>query len=266
MIYSWYKKGFVAGVFALLISISILPMPSSQSINNYVSITSSYDMDLFCDGPYQNVKQGETATFIVEITNTGTLDDTYDIIAGSIEDIICKVNGANADEFNPYQISVQASELKTFEVTAEVWESVPLGEWSIFVEACSQNDSEVYDELILTANVQKKNKSKSLGEESIKKDDSGDLNLGFILCRITYIEIGIWWETGFHGQKVELKDLDKGEVITQGKTGFFGFIFFPFLPIGHDYRITAYTDYGTDSRKIEDLGLFQKVKICFINK
>ena len=106
---------------------------------------------------------------------------------------------------------------------------------------------------------------KEFDEESIENDDSRDLNLGFILCRVTYIDIGIWWETGFHGQNVELKDLDTGEVIAQGKTGFFGFIFFTFLPIGHDYRITAYTDYGIDSRKIEDLGLFQKVKICFIN-
>ena len=261
---SCYKKGLVAGVFALLISISILPIASSQSINKYVSITSSYELDLSCDEPYKNVKQGEIATFIVEITNTGTLEDTYDVIAGSIEDIICKVNGVNADEFNPYQISVQAGESKTFEVTAEVWESVPLGEWSIIVEACSQNDTEVYDDLILTANVQKKNKVKAFFEESVEKDDSRDLNLGFILCRITYLEIGIWWETGYYGQNVELIDLDTDEVIAQGKTGFFGYIFFPFLPLGHDYKITAYTEYGTDSRKVKDLGFFQKVVICFI--
>ena len=103
-----------------------------------------------------------------------------------------------------------------------------------------------------------------ISTDIVKEDNSQDINLGFILCRVTYIEIGIWWETGYYGQNVELIDLDTDEVIAQGKTGFFGYIFFPFLPLGHDYKITAYTGYGTDSRKVKDLGFFQKVVICFI--
>jgi hypothetical protein len=105
-----------------------------------------------------------------------------------------------------------------------------------------------------------------ISTDIVKEDNLRDINLGFILCRITYIEIGIWWETGFHGQKVELKDQETGEVVAQGKTGFFGFILFPFLPIGHDYRITAYTECGTNSKKVDDIGLFQKVKIVFITR
>ena len=121
--------------------------------------SSPYGMYLSCDDPYQNVKQGETATFIVEITNTGTLDDIYDVIAGSIEDIICKVNGVNADQYNPYEFTLSSGESTTFEVSAEVWESVPVDEWSVIIEADSQNNSEISDELILNINVQKKNKA-----------------------------------------------------------------------------------------------------------
>ena len=123
---------------------------------DFVLTSSPYGVDLSCDEPYQNVKQGNTAIFIVEITNTGDINDTYDVIAGSIEDIICKVNGVNADQFNPYEFTLSSDESTTFRVTVEVWESVPVGEWSIIIEARSQNDSEIYKEFILTVNIQKK--------------------------------------------------------------------------------------------------------------
>ena len=112
-------------------------------------------MDLSCDEPYKNVKQGDTAIFIVEIINTGTFDDTYEVIAGSIEDIICKINGVNADQYNPYEFTLSSGESTTFEVSAEVWESVPIDEWSVIIEADSQNNTEISDELILTLNVKK---------------------------------------------------------------------------------------------------------------
>ena len=124
-----------------------------------LTTSSSYCMDLSCDEPYKNAKQGDTTIFIVEITNTGTFDDTYDVIAGSIEDIICKVNGVNADPYYPYEFTLSSGESTTFEVSAEVWESVPLNEWSVIIEADSQNNSEISDGLILTINVQKKNKA-----------------------------------------------------------------------------------------------------------
>ena len=127
---------------------------------DFVLTTSSpYGMDLSCDEPYKNVKQGDTTIFIVEIINTGIFDDTYDVIAGSIEDIICKVNGVNADQYNPYEFTLSSGESITFEVSAEVWESVPVDEWSVIIEADSQNNTEISDELILTANVQKMNKA-----------------------------------------------------------------------------------------------------------
>lgn len=127
--------------------------------HDFVLTTGPYGIDLSCDESYKNVKQGDIATFVVEIKNTGSLDDTYEVIAGSIEDIICKVNGVNADQFNPYEFTLISDESTTFEVTAEVWKSVPIGEWSVIVEAMSQNNSEISEELILTANVQKKNKA-----------------------------------------------------------------------------------------------------------
>lgn len=154
---SLFRKGMVFGIIVLFVGISVIPMAGSLSMEKHISTASPYNVDLSCDDPYQNVRQGDTALFIVEITNTGTLDDTYDVIAGSIEDIVCKVNGVNADQFDPYPISLQAGGSTTFDVTAEVWESVPEGEWAVVVDAYSQNDTNVYDELTLIANVQKKN-------------------------------------------------------------------------------------------------------------
>lgn len=123
---------------------------------DFVLITSSaYGVDLSCDDPYKNVKQGDTAIFIVEITNTGNFDDTYEVIAGSIEDILCKINGVNADQYNPYDFTLSSGESTTFEVSAEVWKSVPVDEWSVIIEADSQKNTEINDELILTLNVQK---------------------------------------------------------------------------------------------------------------
>jgi len=120
-----------------------------------LTTSSSNGMDLSCDDPYKNVKQGDTAIFIVEIINTGAFKDTYDVTAGSIEDIICKINGVNADQYNPYEFTLSSGESTTFEASAEVWESVPIDEWSVIIEADSQNNTEISDELILTINVQR---------------------------------------------------------------------------------------------------------------
>ena len=109
-------------------------------------------------------------------------------------------------------------------------------------------------------------KNVSIYTESIEKDNSEVWGLGFILCRVTYFEIGIWIELGLRGQKVKCIDLDTGEVVSQGKTRIFGFFLFKFLPIGHDYKIIADTIYGEDSKKVEDLFLFQKVTFTFIIK
>lgn len=161
-----FKKGLVCGILILFISISTMPMVRSISIEKHVSTENSYSVDLSCDDPYQDIKQGKIALFTVEITNTGTLDDTYDVIAGSIEDIVCKVNGVNADQFDPYPISLLAGESITFEVTAEVWESVPVGEWPVIVDAYSQNDTNINEELILYLNVNKKSKPVSFIQQT----------------------------------------------------------------------------------------------------
>jgi len=259
-----FKKGLIVGIIVLLAGISLMPLVGSITINRSVLKTCPLGLDLSCDEPYKNVKQGDTATFIVEITNIGTVDDTYDVIAGSIEDIICKVNGVNADQFNPYEITLDSGESISFEVTAEVWESVPLGEWYVFVEGWSQNDAEINDDLTLTAKVQKKNKEKFSTRELIEEEDSVSWNLGFILCRVCFMETWSWFIKGMPGQRIECIDLDTGEIVYKGKTRIFGYFLFKFFPFGHDYKITAETEYGRMSKKINDLDFFQKVELLFI--
>jgi uncharacterized membrane protein len=133
----------------------LLAIYENTKLDFVLTTSSSNGIDLSCDDPYKNVKLGDTAIFIVEITNTGTIKDTYDVTAGSIEDIICKVNGVNADQYNPYEFTLSSGESTTFEASAEVWESVPVEEWSVIIQADSQNNTEISDELILTINVQK---------------------------------------------------------------------------------------------------------------
>ena len=171
------RKGLVVGIIILFVGISVMPLVASISINRYISKTCPLGLALSCDEPYKDVKKGNTALFIVVITNIGTIIDTYNVIADSIEDIICKVNGVNADQFNPYEITLSSGESISFEVTAEVWESVPLGEWYVFVEACSQNDTEINDDLTLTANVQKKNKIISYSEEECDCQSNDKIHL-----------------------------------------------------------------------------------------
>ena len=110
-------------------------------------------------------------------------------------------------------------------------------------------------------------KDESIRNRSIEQEsDSGDKGLGFILCRVTYFEIGIWIELGLPGQNVKCINIDTGEVVRQGKTRVFGFYLFKFLPMGRDYKIIADTIYGKESKKVEDLFLFQKVEFTFITK
>jgi hypothetical protein len=123
-----------------------------------ICINYNYGVKLSCDDPYNDVKPGDTTTFIVEIANIGALDDSYNVTVGSIEDIICKINGVNADQFDPYEITLLVSESTTFEVTAEVEESVPKKEWSLIVDAYSQNETNVYNSLSLIVNIKSRNK------------------------------------------------------------------------------------------------------------
>jgi len=187
------RKGLAVVTIVLLFGINIIPLVSSISINRYVTITSPLGLDLSCNEPYKNVKKGDTATFNVIIENIGTIEDTYDIIAGSIEDIICKVNGVNADQFNPYEITLNSGNQTSFEVTAEVWDSVPIGEWSIFIEAHSQNNTEISDDLTLAVNVQKKSKIVSYTEEDcIECQSNGKTHLAEkLLNRLEKNELSI---------------------------------------------------------------------------
>lgn len=106
----------------------------------------------------------------------------------------------------------------------------------------------------------------STNEEPIEENvEPGRWNLGFILLRVTYMEFSIWYEVGFPGVKVKCVDKETGEIVSTGRTGFFGFYLFKFLSLGQDYKIIAVTDkYGTMSRTVKDLGFFQRVDILFI--
>lgn len=159
------KKRIFIGFIALSILVAVIPgINAMVSIINpiqgkLVALTNnSYGVDLSCDDPYHEVpaEQGALTTFMVTITNVGTLSDTYDITADSIEDIICLVNGVNADQFDPYRIMLAPSESVVFEVSAQIWAFVEfplIGEWPVIVNATSQNDSTVSDELVLTVNI-----------------------------------------------------------------------------------------------------------------
>ena len=257
-----FKKGVAVCIIALLISISIIPLAGSISVKNYVAWTSSEGVDLLCDDPYQNVKQGATATFVVKITNIGTLDDTYDVIAGSIEDIICKVNGVNADKYNPYEITLITGESTTFEVTAEVWESVPLGEWSVIVEARSQNNTDVYDELILTANVQKKSKLISIFEEDCGCQDVNRVDLlrfRLLLIRIEAINNVILTRFG-HIPEIREKCEEILDVIYSDDSG----LFCDILGIFFNIYIALILTYNPILELIAFITLFPYVTLWFL--
>lgn len=96
-------------------------------------------------------------------------------------------------------------------------------------------------------------------EENI---DSGGWNLGFVLGRVTYFDRPTKWWYSVNGGRVECINFDTGEVVAQGKTGFFGFYLFTFLPMGYDYKIISYFKYSHLSRKVEDLGFFQRIDFC----
>jgi len=110
----------------------------------------------------------------------------------------------------------------------------------------------------------KKNKEKFSTRELIEEEDSVSWNLGFILCRVCFMETWSWFIKGMPGQRIECIDLDTGEIVYKGKTRIFGYFLFKFFPFGHDYKITAETEYGRMSKKINDLDFFQKVELLFI--
>ena len=124
------KKRIFIGVIALSILIAVIPSINARvsTINpiqgKLVALTNNgYGVNLSCDDPYHEVpaEQGALTTFMVTITNVGTISDTYDITADSIEDIVCLVNGVNADQFNPYRIMLAPSESMVFEISAQIW-------------------------------------------------------------------------------------------------------------------------------------------------
>lgn len=147
------------GIIALLVLVmSLVPIvlaekePKNPNYNER-SGDVGYGVEMSCDDLNHSTTPGNSTTFEVQIKNIGTLNDTYEITAGSIEDIVCNVNGINADQFTPYLISLRAGASTTFNVSTEVGESVPEEEWTVVVSAYSQNDTNVYDELYLTVGV-----------------------------------------------------------------------------------------------------------------
>jgi uncharacterized membrane protein len=148
-------------VLLFLVLIAIPPVNASASKISFIRksvrcLDKGYGVDLSCDDSYHSIpaEAGASTTFIVTITNTGTFDDTYNVTACSIEDIICLVNDVPAC-FTPYPITLQAGKSTTFTVTAKLYSSSITGEWDVLIVARSQNDTSVSDHLVLVVNVLK---------------------------------------------------------------------------------------------------------------
>jgi len=219
------RKLIVFGLVLLfLVSIAISPVNAGVSKISFIRknvrcLNKGYGVDLSCDDPYHTIpaRAGASTTFIVTITNTGTFDDTYDVTACSIEDIICLVNDVPAC-LTPYPITLEAGESTTFTVTAELYSSSITGEWDVLVVACSQNDTTVSDHLVLVVNVLKLGpnvtiilpKGISTFEFTIK--NTGTETLTNINWTVTFQCLG--WIGGRISGSIPGLELQSGEMLT----------------------------------------------------
>jgi hypothetical protein len=117
----------------------------------------SFELETFSDSYYfLPAEPGMITTFWIKIKNTGSLDDTYEITAGSIEDITILVNNTYTEPGSPFETMIPSETSQRFFVTAKIYEDVqevPVGEWSISVKVTSKNDATVTDELELFVNI-----------------------------------------------------------------------------------------------------------------
>lgn len=157
------EKIFALGIIALCVGLMITPSLSAEisketsiqkkTENSITNTVNGYAVELSCDDSYHSVKEGETTTFTVTITNTGTLDDSYDISVAPLEiaGITIYVNGQYG---GLHDFSLKSNTSKTIEVNVSITSNIPSnGERPVAIAARSQNDTTVFDELHLTVNI-----------------------------------------------------------------------------------------------------------------
>jgi len=145
--------GFV--IFGILLMVSNITIVSSLSIFEYKNSDSIYKanpplaVDLTCSDSRNKIPAKITATtiFVVKITNTGSLLDRYDVIAGAGTDVNCFVNAKGMDV-----ISLKPGESEDIIITIELCYNngnVPDYCINIDLEAMSKTNNCIFDNVIL---------------------------------------------------------------------------------------------------------------------
>ena len=123
---------------------------------NYDILTANldeYGVDLLLLGENnKDVKPGDSVIFTIEITNTGSLKDTYEIRTDVFEFITTEFNGETIDWYTPHFITLCSGESKTFEITVNVY-YYKSGPARIWLAAYSQNDTTMWDGFYLIVNI-----------------------------------------------------------------------------------------------------------------
>jgi len=123
---------------------------STQKVN-----LDNYGVEIVCKNNNISVNPVASVTFIVEITNIGELDDTYEFFTDPMQQIFTTINGEEISYYNPHYISLSSSESKIIEITAEVsyfesgLEYIFLGVYSQFLAS----NPEAFDWLYLVVNI-----------------------------------------------------------------------------------------------------------------
>ena len=136
----------------------------TASNDNEFIITSAYGVNLSYDWGDQHLpaqKGGITTFRCIDITNEGSVEDTYDVTAScSNEDITClalyRTGGDDATFSDPLPITIAPGETWSFEVRCMIKMDVvdiPTGKIPIVVEAHSQNDTNIEDSLTVYMNI-----------------------------------------------------------------------------------------------------------------
>jgi hypothetical protein len=143
---------FSLSTFSGATLINIQNKTKEMSLND-----SGYDFQLVPWNDYYNMpgKQGALVCFVINISNTGSLDDTYCMTVSSIEDLVCLIDGKNADQYEPYMVSINSGEWEIVHVTTQIYitPEVPIGEWDIIFEVYSENNTEIKNTLNLKVNI-----------------------------------------------------------------------------------------------------------------
>lgn len=212
------KKIIKIGIFVILIvSLSISGFANAvKTTNELIQNNDEYSFEVVVDSPYRHFRAlpGAITTFLIDIVNTGSIDDTYSISGGSIEDIICIFNDKETAD-----ISVPSGEKRVLTVSCKIYEEVsevPLGEWDVNVQIVSQNNSELTENLDLKVNIvedlpikisTRKTEYKEKQLFSVTLTNTGDSRYNFIGPIRIFDENGAYY-AGFYMLQIPLEPGD----------------------------------------------------------